>query len=61
VIRHLRAGRSLNAETPVIRFTADADPRLIDTKTLQGRLEVILPKPITREGLVTTIKALLAS
>lgn len=61
VIRHLRAGRSLNAETPVIRFTADADPRLIDTKTLQGRLEVVLPKPITRDGLVTTIMALLAS
>ncbi|MDZ4313111.1 MAG: response regulator [Cypionkella sp.] len=59
VIRHLRAGRSINAATPVIRFTADADFQPFDMKTVASSLEVTLPKPLSRQDLVSTVSALL--
>ena len=59
VVRHLRAGRSLNAETPVIRFTAEADARPIDYARIVGTLDVTLPKPLRRDTLISTIRALL--
>lgn len=60
VVRHLRAGRSFNATTPVIRFTAEADARPLDLTAMAGKLEVTLPKPLRRETLIATIRALLA-
>lgn len=59
VIRHLRAGRSMNAETPVIRFTADVDNVPFDVASLHGKKDVKLPKPIKRDALLATIRALL--
>jgi len=59
VIRHLRAGRSMNAATPVIRFTAHADFQPIDLRTVAGSLEVTLPKPLSRQDLLSTVDALL--
>ena len=61
VIRHLRAGRSFNAATPVIRFTADADLKPLDLRTIAGSLEVTLPKPLSKETLISTIRALLGN
>lgn len=60
VVRHLRAGRSFNCETPVIRFTATADARPIDFARLVGQLEVTLAKPLSRDALLSTIRALLS-
>lgn len=59
VIRHLRAGRSFNATTPVIRFTADADRKPFNLGNILGNLEVTLPKPLSKEALVSTIRAML--
>ncbi|MGV8985919.1 MAG: response regulator [Cypionkella sp.] len=59
VIRHLRAGRSYNAGTPVIRFTAEVGSSLLDLKAMANRLEVTLPKPFDREALILTIGAML--
>lgn len=60
VVRHLRAGRSFNSETPVIRFTAAADARTIDFASLVGQMEVTLAKPLSRDALLSTIRALLS-
>lgn len=59
VIRHLRAGRSVNAETPAIRFTADADLKPMEIKTIDGISGATLPKPLNKATLVSTIRALL--
>lgn len=59
VIRHLRAGRSKNATTPVIRFTANADHPPFDLNTAGSVLEVTLPKPLSRHDLILTVEALL--
>lgn len=59
VIRHLRAGRSINAATPVIRFTADANFQPFDLSTVASSLEVTLPKPLSRDALLSTVGALL--
>ncbi|WP_426034236.1 response regulator [Cypionkella sp. TWP1-2-1b2] len=59
VIRHLRAGRSINAATPVIRFTADANFQPFDLSTVASSLEVTLPKPLSRHALLSTVGALL--
>lgn len=59
VIRHLRAGRSMNASTPVIRFTANADHPPFDLSTAGSVLEVTLPKPLSRHDLRSTVDALL--
>ena len=59
VIRHLRAGRSMNAATPVIRFTASADFQPIDLRTVAASLEVTLPKPLSKQDLLSTVDALL--
>ncbi len=60
VLLHLRAGRSYNAATPVIRFTADADSHRAEIKRVNGIAEVTLPKPLSRATFVSTIKAMLA-
>lgn len=59
VIRHLRSGRTCNSTTPVIRFTAEADIKPIEIKTVGGVAEAILPKPLRRETFVATIRAML--
>lgn len=59
VIRHRRVGRSFNASTPVIRFTAGADIKPLDPRAIAGSLDVTLPKPLCKEALVSTVRALL--
>ena len=59
VIRHLRAGRSMNAATPAIRFTASADFQPMDLRAVASSLEVTLPKPLSRQDLLATVDALL--
>lgn len=59
VIRHLRAGRTLNAATPAIRFTASADFQPFDLASIANALEVTLPKPLSKHDLLMTIGALL--
>ena len=61
VIRHLRAGQSLNATTPVIRFTAEADFLPRDVKTTSGGREITLPKPLSKATLVSTVRSLLGT
>lgn len=60
LIRHLRAGRTNNATTPAIRFTADADARPPEIRVINGIAEATLPKPLLKAALVATITALLA-
>lgn len=61
VLRHLRAGRSCNATTPVIRFTASADLKPIEIKLIDGVAEVTLPKPLRKEMFVSTVKRMLGA
>ena len=60
VLLQLRAGRSVNAETPVIRFTAAADAKPAEIRRVNGVAETTLPKPLRKETLVTTIRTMLA-
>ncbi|MDP4034040.1 MAG: response regulator [Pseudorhodobacter sp.] len=59
LIRHLRAGRTNNASTPVIRFTAEADARPPEIRIINGISEATLPKPLRKDALVSMITALL--
>ena len=61
VIRHLRAGQSLNATTPVIRFTAEADVLPRDLKAIPQGRQVTLPKPLSKATLVSTVRSLLGT
>lgn len=60
LIRHLRSVNSRNSTTPVIRFTAEADQRPLDFKTLDEVAEVTLPKPLHKDALLLAIRTLLA-
>lgn len=57
VIRYLRSGNSSNSETPVIRFTADADHA--DIRTRDGLIDAVLPKPLMAETFLSTIDRIL--
>lgn len=59
VLLHLRAGRSLNATTPIIRFTAAADAKPVDIRRVNGVAEATLPKPLRKETLLSTVRAML--
>lgn len=59
VLLHLRAGRSLNATTPIIRFTAAADAKPVDIRQVNGVAEATLPKPLRKETLLSTVRAML--
>ena len=61
VLLHLRAGRSCNAATPVIRFTASAEARPVEIRQVGGVAEVTLPKPLGMETFVSTVKAMLGA
>ena len=61
VLLHLRAGRSCNAATPVIRFTASAEARPVDIRQVGGVAEVTLPKPLGMETFVSTVKSMLGA
>lgn len=61
VLLHLRAGRSLNATTPVIRFTAAADGRTADIRQVNGVPEATLSKPLRKEALLSTVRAMVGS
>lgn len=60
LVRHLRSTNSINSTTPVIRFTAEADKRPLEIKTLDDVTEVTLPKPLSKDELILAIRALLA-
>lgn len=60
LVRHLRAVNSRNSKTPVIRFTAEADQRPVEFKTLDDVAEVTLPKPLRKDALIQAIRTLLA-
>jgi len=58
VIRHLKSARTINAETPIIQFSADADRASVG----QGRADqadAIVPKPVKADCLRTTVLRLL--
>ncbi len=59
VLLHLRAGRTGNATTPVIRFTAAADAKPVEIRRVNGVAETTLPKPIRKETFVLALKAML--
>lgn len=59
LIRCLRTGQSENATTPVIRFTADADRRPLEVKTINSAPEATLSKPLSKNALALAITALL--
>lgn len=59
VLLHLRAGRTLNAATPVIRFTASADEKPVEIRKVNGVSEAVLPKPLGKETLLSTIRTML--
>lgn len=61
VLLHLRAGRSLNATTPVIRFSAAADGRATDIRRVNGVAEATLSKPLGKEVLLSTVRAMVGS
>lgn len=57
VVRHLRAGNSHNAQTPILRFSAHIDAA--GTRQSNGFVEAVLPKPLRSDIFVTTVKAML--
>mgnify|MGYP001099179892 CR=1 FL=1 len=59
VLLHLRAARTLNATTPVIRFTAAADLKSVEIKQVNGIAEAVLPKPLGKSVLLSTVLTML--
>lgn len=59
VLLHLRAARTPNAATPVIRFTAAADAKPVEIRRVNGVAEATLPKPLRKEILLSTVQAML--
>lgn len=59
VLLHLRAARTLNATTPVIRFTAAADLKPVEIKQVNGIAEAVLPKPLGKSVLLSTVLTML--
>lgn len=58
VIRHLRASPSVNTDTPIIRFTADADHVSLSPDATQ-HADATIPKPIRPDVFKQTILRLL--
>lgn len=57
VIRHLRAASTKNSDTPILRFSASiAAPAVRET---HGYKESVLPKPLSGDIFVSTVRALL--
>lgn len=59
VLLHLRAARTVNAKTPVIRFTAAADLKPLEINQVNGVAEAVLPKPLGKAVLLSTVLAML--
>ncbi|MBI1172469.1 response regulator [bacterium] len=59
VIRHLRAGQSVNADTPVIRFITEATSRPATLGPDGQALEVTVAKPLGKDVLISVIEAML--
>lgn len=59
VLLQLRAGRTLNGATPVIRFTAAADEKPVEIRKVNGVAEAVLPKPLGKEVLLSTVRRML--
>lgn len=58
VIRHLKAARTINAATPVIQFTADAD-RVTAGQGAASLADATVPKPIRAEEFLAVVNRLL--
>ena len=59
VIRHLRAGNSVNRDARVIRFTAEAEAIREPAQGTQG--DIIVPKPIRGAEFIAVIQKLIQS
>lgn len=57
--RAIRAGRGLNAATPVIAVTADAMPG-DEAAMFRSGIDAVLPKPVSLEGLAAALEAALS-
>ena len=55
-LRRIRDERGLNAETPILAFTADADDSLADHRKGLG-FDGLVPKPIDSGKLVAAVAA----
>lgn len=59
VIRHLRAGNSVNRDARVIRFTAEAEAIREPAPGAQG--DIVVPKPIRGAEFIAVIQKLIQS
>ncbi len=60
VIRHIRAGTSINMKTPIIRFTAEAAAVAMGVSSGGAGANIaIVPKPLRSEEFVATIYTML--
>lgn len=59
VIRHLRAGNSVNRDAKVIRFTAEAEAIREPAAGTEG--DIIVPKPIRSAEFIAVIQKLIQS
>ncbi|WP_151718992.1 response regulator [Gemmobacter serpentinus] len=57
IVRHLRASRTRNSETPILRLSAAISAP--GSRTSAFGLETLLPKPISGEVFVATVRKLL--
>lgn len=57
ILRHLRAGNTKNSETPILRLSASY--RDASSSQTAGAPLSFLPKPISAEALISTIRSFL--
>lgn len=60
ILRHLRASRTANEATPVIRISADANRKDGVVETM-GSTEIVLQKPLRGEELLAAVDRLLGN
>lgn len=59
IVRHLRAGNSKNSDTPILRFSANYSE--IAAANAEPATLKFLPKPVSGEVLVSTVRSILPS
>lgn len=57
IVRHLRAGNSKNSDTPILRFSASYSE--VTTSPSDPVILKFLPKPVSGEVLVSTVRSIL--
>lgn len=57
VVRHLGAGNTRNSATPILRLSASIDA--VGTRRTGALTEVLLPKPLSAELFITTVRGIL--